>query len=442
MRRIARIYLGFFALSLGVALAMGQPQAQAPLIAYAEIDGTINPISKDFLLRVIDQATRDNAALLIVRLDTPGGLLESTKDMVQAIFQSPVPVVVWVGPVGARAASAGAFITMAADVAVMASGTHIGASTPVSLGGESPESENKEDPARKKILNDAAAMARSIAEKRNRSVEWAEKFVLEGASITAQEALNNKVIDLIADDLEKVIASLDGYTLTRDGQHIVVHTAGATRRTYEPTLKEQVMNYLADPNIVYLLLTIGIYALIAEFFTPGFGVGIGGAICLLLALLGLQVLPFNLVGLAFIILGAALMVIDIFMPTHLALTVGGVISLLIGSFMLFNFEGFFEAPALSISPINIFVTVGTVTALFVFMVTKGLLIQRKSVTTGKEGMIGAVGAARDELNPTGTIFVKGEYWTATATDGPIKPGEAVRVERIENGELIVRKTSP
>ncbi len=438
MHQLARICIGLFSLSLGVALAMGQPQAQAPLIGYAEIDGTINPITKDFLLRVIEEARRDNAALLILRLDTPGGLLESTKDMVQAIFQSPVPVVIWVGPVGARAASAGAFITMAADVAVMASGTHIGASTPISLGGESPEGESQEDPARKKILNDAAAMARSIAEKKNRSVEWAEKFVLEGASITAQEALRNDVIDLIADDLEKVIASLDGYTLTRDGQQIVLHTTGAPRRTYDPTLKEQVMNYLADPNIVYLLLTIGIYALIAEFFTPGFGVGIGGAICLLLALLGLQVLPFNLVGLAFIVLGAALMVIDIFTPTHLALTVGGMISLLIGSFMLFNFEGF-EAPALSIAPINIFVTVGTVTALFVFIATKGLLIQRKPPTTGKEGMIGAVGTARDELNPTGTIFVKGEYWTAVATNGPIKPGEAVRVERIENGKLIVRR---
>jgi membrane-bound serine protease (ClpP class) len=158
----------------------------------------------------------------------------------------------------------------------------------------------------------------------------------------------------------------------------------------------------------------------------------------LLALLGLQVLPLNVAGLAFILLGAALMVIDLFAPTHLALTVGGVISLLIGSFMLFNFKGF-EAPALGLSPVNIFVTVGTITALFVFMITKGLLIQRKPVATGKEGMIGAVGTARDELNPTGMVFVMGEYWRATALDGPIKAGEAVRVERIENGKLIVRK---
>lgn len=434
MRRFTWLFIGVFSLSLGVAV--GQPQAQVPLIGYAEIDGTINPISKDFLIRVIDQATRDNASLLIVRLDTPGGLLESTKDIVEAIFQSPIPVVIWVGPVGARAASAGAFITMAADVAVMASVTHIGASTPVSLGGEAPES--KEDPARKKILNDAAAMARSIAEKRHRSVEWAEKFVLEGASLTAQEALNNKVIDSIADDLEGVIASLNNYEVTRGEQKIQLQTSGAAVKRYELSLKEQLMGYLADPNIVYILLMVGIYALIAEFFTPGFGVGIGGAICLLLALFGLQVMPLNLTGLALIALGVALMIIDLFATTHLALTVGGVVSILLGSFMLFNPDDLL-APAFQISPVNIFVTVGTITGIFVFIVTKGLLIQRRPVTTGKEGMVGAVGTARDELNPTGTVFVKGEYWTAIATDGPIKPGQEVFVERIQNGKLIVRQ---
>jgi membrane-bound serine protease (ClpP class) len=408
------------------------------LIGYAELATTINPISKDFLLRVIQQSSRDGATLLVIRLDTPGGLLESTKDMVEAILNSRTPVVIWVGPAGARAASAGAFITMAADVAAMAEGTNIGSSTPVSLAPSEGQEPDKDDPARKKILEFVASEARKIAEKRGRSKEWAEKFVLEGKSLTAQEALQNNIINMIANSREQLFEHLDGYELVRDGQTIKLQTAGASLKTYERNLKEQLMGYLADPNIVYLLLTIGIYALIAEFFTPGFGVGIGGAICLLLALLGLQVLPFNLVGLAFIILGAALMVIDIFTPTHLALTVGGVVSLLIGSFMLFDFEGL-ETPALSISPINIFATVGTVTGLFVFMVTKGLLIQRKPPTTGKEGMVGALGAARDELNPTGTIFVKGEYWTARAEDGPIKPGEAVRVERIENGKLVVRR---
>jgi membrane-bound serine protease (ClpP class) len=327
---------------------------------------------------------------------------------------------------------------MAADIAAMAEGTNIGSSTPISLGPAPGEGESQDNSARKKILEFVASEARKIAEKRGRSKEWAEKFVLEGKSLTAQEALQNNIINLIANSREELLKQLDGYELQRDGQTVRLQTAGMPLKTYERTFKEQVMNYLADPNVVYLLLTIGIYALIAEFFTPGFGVGIGGAICLLLALLGLQVLPFNIAGLAFILLGAALMVIDLFTPTHLALTVGGVISLLIGSFMLFDFKGF-EAPALGLSPVNIFVTVGTITALFVFMITKGLLIQRKPVATGKEGMIGAVGTARDELNPTGMVFVMGEYWRATALDGPIKAGEAVRVERIENGKLIVRK---
>ncbi len=428
-----------FSLGLGVALALGQSQAQTPLIAYAELDSSINPITKDFLLRVISEAHRDNAALLLIRLDTPGGLLESTKDMVTAILNAPIPIVIWVGPAGARAASAGAFITMAADIAAMAEGTNIGSSTPISLAPSEGEQPDKDDPARKKILEFVASESRKIAEKRGRSKEWAEKFVLEGKSLTAHEALENNIINLIANTREALLARLDGYELQRDGQTIRLQTSGGALKVYERNIKEQVMNYLADPNVVYLLLTIGIYALIAEFFTPGFGVGIGGAICLLLALLGLQVLPLNVAGLAFILLGAALMVIDIFTPTHLALTVGGVISLLIGSFMLFDIKSF-EAPALSISPINIFVTVGTITAIFVFMITKGLLIQRKPPVTGKEGMIGAVGTARDELNPTGMVFVQGEYWLAQAIDGPIKPGESIRVERIENGKLIVRRT--
>ncbi len=417
---------------------MSQPQAQTTLIGYAEIATTINPISKDFLLRVIEQTQRDGAALLIIRLDTPGGLLESTKDMVEAILNSPIPIVIWVGPAGARAASAGAFITMAADVAVMAEGTNIGSSTPVSLAPSEGQQPDKDDPARKKILEFVASEARKIAEKRGRSKEWAEKFVFEGKALTAQEALQHDVIDLIVNDRERLLARLDGYELQREGQTLKLQTAGIALRTYERNLKEQLMGYLADPNVVYLLLTIGIYALIAEFFTPGFGVGIGGAICLLLALLGLQVLPFNLVGLAFIGLGVALMVIDLFATTHMALTIGGVIALLLGSFMLFDVEGF-AAPALTINPLTIFVTVGTITALFVFMATKGLLIQRKQISTGKEGLIGARGMARDDLNPTGTVFVKGEYWTALAKDAPIKSGETIVVTQIEDGKLVVQR---
>ncbi|MCS6936906.1 MAG: nodulation protein NfeD [Candidatus Bipolaricaulota bacterium] len=430
--------VAILSLGLGAALVLGQSQAPAPLVAYAELASSINPITKDFLLRVITEAHRDNAALLIVRLDTPGGLLESTKDMVSAILNSPIPIVVWVGPGGARAASAGAFITMAADIAAMAEGTNIGSSTPVSLAPSEGQPPNEDDPARKKIMEFVASEARKIAEKRGRSKEWAEKFVFEGKSLTAREALENNIINLIANTREELLKNLDGYELQRDGQIVRLQTSGASLKIYERNLKEQLMGYLADPNVVYLLLTIGIYALIAEFFTPGFGVGIAGAICLLLALLGLQVLPFNVVGLALIGLGVVLMVIDLFAPTHMALTIGGIVSLLIGSFMLFDVEGF-AAPALNIHPATIFVTVGTVTALFVFMATKGLLIQRKRVSTGREGLVGARGSARDDLQPEGMVFVKGEYWRAIAQDPPIKSGETIIVEAIEDGKLLVRR---
>ncbi|MCS7274150.1 MAG: nodulation protein NfeD [Candidatus Bipolaricaulota bacterium] len=430
--------VAILSLGLGAALVLGQSQAPAPLVAYAELASSINPITKDFLLRVITEAHRDNAALLIVRLDTPGGLLESTKDMVSAILNSPIPIVVWVGPGGARAASAGAFITMAADIAAMAEGTNIGSSTPVSLAPSEGQPPNEDDPARKKIMEFVASEARKIAEKRGRSKEWAEKFVFEGKSLTAREALENNIINLIANTREELLKNLDGYELQRDGQIVRLQTSGASLKIYERNLKEQLMGYLADPNVVYLLLTIGIYALIAEFFTPGFGVGIAGAICLLLALLGLQVLPFNVVGLALIGLGVVLMVIDLFAPTHMALTIGGIVSLLIGSFMLFDVEGF-AAPALNIHPVTIFVTVGTVTALFVFMATKGLLIQRKRVSTGREGLVGARGSARDDLQPEGMVFVKGEYWRAIAQDPPIKSGETIIVEAIEDGKLLVRR---
>ncbi|MCS6903472.1 MAG: nodulation protein NfeD, partial [Candidatus Bipolaricaulota bacterium] len=225
--------VAIFSLGLGAALVLGQSQAPAPLIAYAELASSINPITKDFLLRVITEAHRDNASLLVIRLDTPGGLLESTKDMVSAILNSPIPIVIWVGPGGARAASAGAFITMAADVAAMAEGTNIGSSTPVSLAPSEGQPPNEDDPARKKIMEFVASEARKIAEKRGRSKEWAEKFVFEGKSLTAREALENNIVNLIANTREELLKNLDGYELQRDGQIVRLQTSGASLKIYE-----------------------------------------------------------------------------------------------------------------------------------------------------------------------------------------------------------------
>jgi membrane-bound serine protease (ClpP class) len=402
-------------------------------LGLVKLEATINPVTKDFLVRVIEEANRDGVAALVIQLDTPGGLLESTKNIIEAFYASKVPIVVWVGSSGSRAASAGALITIASDVATMANGTSIGAAHPVNLGGQS--SENKDDPVAKKIENFASAEARSIAEKRGRPVDLAEKFVRESLSLTATEALNQKVIDLIVDNLNELAQKLNGYQL-KDGRTIQV--TSFTYKEYTMTFKDQLMNYLADPNIVYILMLIGIYGIIAEVFSPGFGVGIAGIICLLLAFLGLQVLPVNIVGIALILVGAGMMILDIFAQSHLALTTGGAISLVLGSFFLFNFDAF-AAPAFALPWTTVFVMVGTITALFVFMITKGLLIQRKKVATGVEGMIGALGQARDELSPEGMVFVQGEYWKAIAKESVIRAGEEVVVESMREGKLLVRK---
>jgi len=499
-------------LILLVAFLVPSISAGSQQIYLLKLGTSINPVSKDYIVRNIARAEREGAEALIIQLDTPGGLESSMKEIIKAIFASEVPIVVWVGPAGSRAASAGVFITMAADVAAMAIGTNIGAAHPVGLGGESPE---EQSPMEEKILNDAAAFARGVAEKRGRNVEWAEEAVRRSVSITSSEALKLGVIDLIADDLDDLLEKLDGYPLgarealaavrrlglegdpgaklqdladrfadairgggaeealrvaaevreklleiegglsPEDKELLqalnkaegrleefiaagrVLRTEGAALREFPMGVKDRLLNYLADPNVVYLLLMLGIYGLIYEFFNPGIGFGlVAGGVSLLLAFMGLQILPINITGLALILFGALLMVLDAFTPTHGILTTGGVISLLLGSFTLFNIQ----SPALHLSLWNIIATTGVVTALFVFIISKGLLIQRKRATTGLEGMIGAVGEAREDLAPEGLVFVKGEYWKGVSVDNEvIKKGEEVFVEGVERGRLLVRR---
>jgi len=493
-------------------------RAASNQIYLLKLETSINPITAAYVVRNIARANREGAQAVIIQLDTPGGLESSMKEIIKATFTSDVPIIVWVGPAGSRAGSAGVFITLAADVAAMATGTNIGAAHPVGIGGSSPQEKSPEE---EKITNDAAAFARSIAEKRGRNVEWAEEAVRQSVSITYTDALKESVIDLIADNLDDLLKKLDGYPLgarealaavrgidsealraaagaqaaelenltdqfkdTIKGggaegalaaaaqvkgklveiegglppeekdllQEInkaegrlqefiaagrVLRTSGATLREFPMTLKDRLLNYLADPNIVYLLLMLGIYGLIYEFFSPGIGFGlVAGGLSLLLALMGLQILPINITGLALILFGALLMVLDAFTPTHGILTTGGVVSLLLGSFTLFNFQ----SPALRLSSWNVIITTGIVTALFVFIFSKGLLIQRKRATTGLEGMIGAVGEAREEIVSEGLVFVKGEYWKAISIDSAeIRKGEEVLVEGVDRGRLLVRK---
>ena len=413
-----------------VLFAFAAEGGSAPIVRLS-LDSSINPISRDYVLRGIGQAEEIGASLIVIELNTPGGLESSMRDIVSAELSSSIPIAVFVYPQGARAASAGTFITLAADIAAMAPGTNIGAAHPVSLietsGGEEGSTEIE------KAASDAAAFARAIAERRGRNVEWAEKSVLESAAISAEEALQNGVIDLIAEDLADLLAKLDGYTL-QDGRTIETEGLGIT--TIAPNLRERLLGLLADPNLVYILFILGLYGLIYEFFHPGIGFGLAaGGICLLLALFGLQILPVNVVGVVLILFGIGLIVLDAFTPTNGILTGGGVVSLLAGSFTLFDIPD----RAVGLSWGTIIAVVAVTTALFAFVISKALLIQRKRVVTGREALIGKTGVVRRELNPDGTVFVNGEYWNARSTSGRIGAGEEVTVVQIEERILIVRK---
>lgn len=423
-------WLAFIIVSAAL-LSLSSAAFGAGEIFHLTLNGSINPVSRDIIKNAITQAEQAHAELLIIELNTPGGLGESMRDIVMAELASTVPIVVFVGPAGARAASAGAIITLAADIAAMAPGTNIGAAHPVELIGTGGGSESKT--MTEKVTNDAVAFAKSIAQERGRNVDWAEKAVRESSSLTAQEALDQGVIDLIADNLPDLLKKLDGYTL-KDGR--VIHTAGKPVVEIHPSLRERLLGYLADPNIVYVLFIIGLYGIIYEFFHPGIGFGlVVGGICLTLAFFGLQILPVNVVGVILILFGVGLMILDAFTPTHGILTSGGVVSLLIGSFTLFNIPN----RTVGLSWVTIVITVGTVTALFVFIISKALLIQRKVPVTGRIGLIGEIGTARTPLDPTGKVFVHGEYWDARTADGTIEPGERVVVERVEGRTLIVRR---
>ena len=399
------------------------------------LDGSINPISRDFVVRGLEEAANRGASLVVIELDTPGGLVDSTRDIVAAELASPVPVVVFVGPGGARAASAGAFITLAADVAAMAPGTNIGAAHPVGLIGTPGTEAEDQTTSLDKAAQDAAAFARSIAEHRGRNVEWAQAAVLESSSITATEALERGVIDLIVDDLDDLLVALDGYVLA-DGR--VLTTAHVPIETLRLTLRERLLGLLADPNLVYVLFILGLYGLIYEFFHPGIGFGLAaGGVCLLLALFGLQILPVNIVGIVLVLFGIGLIVLDAFTPTNGILTAGGVVALLAGSLTLFDIAD----RRFGLSWATILAVVGVTTGLSLFVLGKGLLIQSKRPAMGQRTLIGVTGSVRDELNPEGTVFVKGEYWSARSLEGTLPLGTAVRVEELEGSTLLVRRVS-
>jgi len=386
-------------------------------ILHLVLDGSINPVTRDVVERVISLAEQERADAVLIQLDTPGGLGESMRDIIAAILETDIPILVYVAPSGARAASAGALITLAADIAAMAPGTNIGAATPVSLTGEA------DDASSQKAVNDAAAFARSIAQQRDRNEEWAELAVTEGASLSAEEALASGVIDLIATDIPQLLTAVDGLVLANG---TVLNVASVPLRSVGLTLRERLLGYLADPNVVYILFLLGLFGLIYEFLQPGVGFGLAaGGVCLALALFGMQILPVSVVGLVLTLFGIGLMVLDAFTPTNGILTAGGITALAIGSLALFDLPG-----SLGVSWITVLAVVSTISALFLFVIGKGLSVQRRGSHTGMEAMRGRHGTARTTLAPTGRVYVHGEYWNARVVDERIE-------QSIEPGEEIV-----
>lgn len=405
------------------------------------IDGSINPASSGFIHEKIKNANIGNAECLIIQLNTPGGLLKSTRNIVSDIFTSDVPIVIYVYPPGAQAASAGVFITLASNIAVMAPGTNIGAAHPVMMNeGGTSESKGSLNIMMQKVANDAAAFIRSIAEKRHRNITWSEKAVRFSVSLSETEALKEKIIDFVAVNIDSLINHLDGYKVETAGGVKIIHTKLAEVRIIEMTLFQKLLDLISDPNLAYILIMLGFYGLIFELSNPGSILpGIVGVISLILAFYSLSSLPLNFAGLALIVFAFILFIAEIKIVSHGLLAAGGIISFLIGSIMLISTDVSFELTHISLS---IIITATILTALFfIFAVGKGLEAQRRKPVTGSQGMIGEIGTALSNLTPgsSGQILVHGEIWIAESTEDQIPEGMNVIVTGIKELKLLVRK---
>ena len=423
--RKARMPNALTGVVLWLACAMAPASVAAEKVSLINIDGAIGPATASYIARSINEAQAQNAQCLIIQLNTPGGLLDSTQKIVQSFLGSPVPVVVYVAPTGATATSAGCFITIAASVAAMAPATTIGAAHPVSIGGAPGGGEEKMDETMKqKIENFSISYIETIAGKRQRNVEWAKSAVKESASITAEKALQLKVIDLIASDISDLLQKLNG----RVAEGKTLKTAGAEIAEIKMSASEHVFQKLWRPEVMFILMLIAIYGIIGELTTPGAILpGVVGAIALVLALYLAAVLPVNVTGLVLIALALMLFIFDVYATTHGVLTVGGIIAFLIGSLMLFN-----RADPLFRLSLNYVIPATLVTAaFFIFVIGKGLRAQRLPVKVGAETLIGRTVTALTPVNSrSGRIFVEGEYWNAVS-DTPIEKDEPAEIAAVQ-----------
>jgi membrane-bound serine protease (ClpP class) len=415
-----------------------QVQAASSSIYVLRVEGTINPVLVDYIKRGISQAEEGNATACIIQLDTPGGLDTAMRDIIKEIVSAKIPVVVYVSPSGARAASAGVFITMAAHVATMAPNTSIGAAHPVAMGaeGEQGMSETMEE----KVVNDAAAYIRSLAEAQGRNMEWAEKAVRESVSATEQEALELNVIDMVAPNLDALISQLDGREVTLlDGSVVTLNTQRATIRNVDMSTIEDFLYTIADPNIAYILLSLAMLGIFVEITNPGLIFpGVVGAICLLMAFYALGMLPVNYAGLLLMILAFALFIAEVFTATFGLFTAGGVTALVIGSLILFKGGStLFQVNPWLIASVTIFIG-----GFFAFIVNRVISAHRRQAKTGREELIGKRARVKVALEPEGTVFLKGERWTAISETGSVKPGEEVIVTGVDGLTLkVTRETT-
>lgn len=429
-----------------------------------DVQGPIGPATRDFVTRSLEKADDRGAALVIIRLDTPGGLDASTRDIIKAILNSPVPVATWVAPEGARAASAGTYILYASHIAAMSPATNVGAATPVAIIGGSPPSAKdsplekaKEDdpeeegetdrdgdetagldnPMERKAINDSVAYIRGLAKRRNRNEEWAERAVREADSIPAEEALELGVIDFMADDLGDLLAKINGMVVEVKGREHVMDTSGLVIEQLEPDWRNEMLAVITSPTIAYLLLLIGVYGLILEGYNPGAIVpGVVGAICLLMALYAFQMLPVNYAGLALIVLGIILMIGEVMAPSFGALGIGGIIAMIIGSIILIDTD----VPGFAVSRplIGAIATVGSLGLMAIIAVA--VKARQRPVVAGREQLVGQTGTAQDSFERTGHVYVHSERWNAV-TEFPVRKGQAVEVTGVNGLTLEVRPLS-